>query len=469
MSTSPAANEKVTLRLCSLCRRQVAGEDTCAVETVQKPYECVLCFGILDPDYISEVAEAVRRKLEECPYDASACTLALNLPISQVLRERIVKRARPDLSGILVSVPFKIRNIDAYLPKLREASELGFSLANDLQLSITFENDEFCNYDEQFLLEHFSAYFQNGRKRKHNDSQLCTKVKVEHILDRIKEDIARSYNLSSPTRNCSFSISFERDPVFLAGRYCKFSRFLPQSPWSSEDKLAPREPGNSVSEKIVDLMKMKFGASEARFIASGREDMDVRMLGDGRPFAVELRDCHSTKTLKGIDYIETLRQLQAEINKQPDIRINSLTRITREETDQLRIGEEDKRKEYVAYCYSTLPISDESLERAVKQVPVELLQKTPVRVLKRRALLERPRLIHSMETLRLDSHHFLVRLETQAGTYVKEFVHGDFGRTRPSLADLLNVSQGELDILELDVEKVDFEWPPVKSSPTIFK
>ncbi|VDO72289.1 unnamed protein product [Onchocerca flexuosa] len=51
-------------------------------------------------------------------------------------------------------------------------------------------------------------------------------------------------------------------------------------------------------------------------------------------------------------------------------------------------------------------------------------------------------------------------METQAGTYVKEFVHGDFGRTRPSLADLLNVECGEIDILELDVEGVDMEWPP---------
>lgn len=67
-----------------------------------------------------QVAASVGKKLKELPYDASACTLALNLPISQTLRETIIKQARPDLNGILVSVPYKIRNIDAYLPKLRE-------------------------------------------------------------------------------------------------------------------------------------------------------------------------------------------------------------------------------------------------------------------------------------------------------------------------------------------------------------
>uniref|UniRef100_A0A0K0DF89 DNA topoisomerase n=1 Tax=Angiostrongylus cantonensis TaxID=6313 RepID=A0A0K0DF89_ANGCA len=311
MPLSLGSDEKVTLHLCSLCQRQVAGEDACAVGVVEKPYECVLCFGLLDPDYISEVcfpyitsfvAEAVKVKLKESPYDATACTLALNLPVSQVLREMVIKRSRADLSGILVSVPYKIRNIDAYLPKLREASGLRFALGTDLQLSITFENNEFSDSDTEFLVNNFPDYFEAGRKRKHSDSHPCTKV----------------------------------------------------------------------SEKVVDLMKLKFGACEARFIASGREDMDVRMLGDGRPFAVELRNCHFTNSLRGI-------------------------------------GEEEKKKQYVAYCYSTLPISDELLEKVVKQVPIELLQKTPVRVLKRRALLERSRLIHRMETLRLDSHHFLVR------------------------------------------------------------
>ena len=37
---------------------------------------------------------------------------------------------------------------------------------------------------------------------------------------------------------------------------------------------------------------------------------------------------------------------------------------------------------------------------------------------------------------------------TQAGTYVKEFVHSDFGRTHPSVGSLLGC---EADIMQLDV------------------
>ena len=34
-------------------------------------------------------------------------------------------------------------------------------------------------------------------------------------------------------------------------------------------------------------------------------------------------------------------------------------------------------------------------------------------------------------------------------SYIKEFVHGDFGRTKPNLGELLN---SQTDILQLDVE-----------------
>lgn len=45
---------------------------------------------------------------------------------------------------------------------------------------------------------------------------------------------------------------------------------------------------------------------------------------------------------------------------------------------------------------------------------------------------------------------------TQAGTYVKEFVHGDFGRTKPSVGDLIGA---EVDILALDVISINLDWP----------
>lgn len=46
---------------------------------------------------------------------------------------------------------------------------------------------------------------------------------------------------------------------------------------------------------------------------------------------------------------------------------------------------------------------------------------------------------------------------TQAGTYIKELVHGEFGRTEPSISALI---KKDIDIIALDVMKVDLNFPP---------
>ena len=66
--------------------------------------------------------------------------------------------------------------------------------------------------------------------------------------------------------------------------------------------------------------------------------------------------------------------------------------------------------------------------------------------------MQEPQTIKSTE----NHHLFLLKLATQAGTYVKEFVHGDFGRTQPNIAQILGC---EVDIIALDVEEIDLDWP----------
>lgn len=79
---------------------------------------------------------------------------------------------------------------------------------------------------------------------------------------------------------------------------------------------------------------------------------------------------------------------------------------------------------------------------------LKIYQKTPVRVSHRRSLLIRERFIQRMSARVLGPNLFLLDMTTSAGTYVKEFVHGDLGRTTPSVGDLLGT---RADILQLDV------------------
>jgi tRNA pseudouridine synthase 10 len=51
-------------------------------------------------------------------------------------------------------------------------------------------------------------------------------------------------------------------------------------------------------------------------------------------------------------------------------------------------------------------------------------------------------------------HYFKLTLTTSAGTYVKEFVNGDFGRTVPSVGSLLDC---HAEIVQLDVVDVHLQ------------
>jgi tRNA pseudouridine synthase 10 len=58
------------------------------------------------------------------------------------------------------------------------------------------------------------------------------------------------------------------------------------------------------------------------------------------------------------------------------------------------------------------------------------------------------------EVLSTDGTVAELRVTAEAGSYIKELVHGDQGRTKPSLADLLGVA---CEVLELDVVDVHDE------------
>ncbi|AFN83569.1 putative pseudouridylate synthase [Encephalitozoon romaleae SJ-2008] len=81
-------------------------------------------------------------------------------------------------------------------------------------------------------------------------------------------------------------------------------------------------------------------------------------------------------------------------------------------------------------------------------------QRTPLRVLHRRANLAREKKTCILECERKDVDGWIycrIKLEASAGTYIKEFVNGDFGRTTPSLGSKENY----YDLLELDVLRVE--------------
>jgi tRNA pseudouridine synthase 10 len=218
-----------------------------------------------------------------------------------------------------------------------------------------------------------------------------------------------------------------------------------------------------------------------KFHASGREDMDVRMLlrpsSQGRPFCVQFID-----SLRPILSEDQLQQLVDTINhtnkddkdddnnksssalwygKNPlGVGISKEFRLVPAKAfSSLQADTETKVKHYGCHCWSEreLPADVEDLTPiffANVTFPLTIQQKTPLRVLHRRANAVRERQILQAKATRIDDHHFRFELSTQAGTYVKEFVHGDLCRTKPSVASIIGC---KTNLLILDCEGIDVE------------
>ena len=69
-----------------------------------------------------------------------------------------------------------------------------------------------------------------------------------------------------------------------------------------------------------------------------------------------------------------------------------------------------------------------------------------------RSLAVREKRVHALSLRRLNGRFAVLTIVTSAGMYIKEFVHGDLGRTEPSLASMLGA---HADILQLDVLDVE--------------
>ena len=114
----------------------------------------------------------------------------------------------------------------------------------------------------------------------------------------------------------------------------------------------------------------------------------------------------------------------------------------------MKEGEEAHRKQYRCVLALSRPLTDSDLATLNGTTELVVHQSTPMRVMHRRTCMVRDRTIHSMSATRLSSRLLQLDCVTQAGTYVKEFCHGDFGRTVPSVGSLLGCSA---DIMQLDV------------------
>jgi tRNA pseudouridine synthase 10 len=101
------------------------------------------------------------------------------------------------------------------------------------------------------------------------------------------------------------------------------------------------------------------------------------------------------------------------------------------------------------------PLNKEKLKKVVLSLQGKLIkQLTPTRVAHRRANKVRERTIYNCELESVEGTIARLTIETESGTYVKEFISGDDHKTIPNLSELIGVPciVKELDVIDVKGE-----------------
>jgi len=255
---------------------------------------------------------------------------------------------------------------------------------------------------------------------------------------------------------CFDVVSLQISSLYVYGRYRKYSREIPQTKWPCRicHGLGCRSCGfvgkmyaTSVEELIAGPLLTAAQGTNHAFHGCGREDIDARMLGTGRPFVVEVKNPRK----RGVD----LERLMLEINASAAGLIEAMQLRPGSKQDIERLKHAEYRKVYHVLLEMGTPIPKERFIKTVQGLRGATIQQfTPTRVAHRRAHKTRARTVYRCEVESVADTRAQLTIETESGTYIKEFVSGDGGKTQPNLSDMLGTPcvVRELDVLDVKGE-----------------
>ena len=231
------------------------------------------------------------------------------------------------------------------------------------------------------------------------------------------------------------SYKLQNRSIFVYGTYKKLRRDIPQTRW-----IHRRDTDASVESIIGEIFREMTESRNYFLHGAGREDVDVRMLGNGREFIIECTD--PVRRSVSLDFLK-----QTVNEGKQGVEIDELRFASKSDVVSIKGSTHDKS--YRATIKFTGAVNAEHLRHAAEKLSgKDIYQRTPLRVSTRRSDLIRKKGIRSVSVEEIGSDTAIIRIRAEAGTYIKELVNGDEGRTEPSLAQLYG---GPLQVNSLDV------------------
>jgi len=345
-------------------------------------------------------------------------------------------------------------NLEKYAEKGREVSK---DIEFDNFLVGTSPDSQIINQEDIFKAEYTLLEAESFKSHFNREVGKNLMKKLDKEPNFEEPDLLFLYNLNYE----DFKIDLILKPVFIYGRYNKFLRGIPQTHWYCRKcqgkgcelcDFTGKKYETSVEELISPEFVKLFEATDSKFHGAGREDIDVKMLGSGRPFILELTSPKKRRTR--ID----LKKIQEKVNTVNDgkIKIQDLRFSDKNEVIAVKSDAETTQKVYEALVEAEQNIEEDVFNEKLIQLKKTLedqtiSQRTPIRVSHRRSDKIREKKIYRIEGIYIQPNLFRFTIETQGGTYIKELIHGDEGRTSPSFAEMFNfpLACKELNVVEI--------------------
>lgn len=336
------------------------------------------------------------------------------------------------------------RHLDAWADLAEEElSDLGF----DTFLVGTRMPGDLVRREEELWTRHGAAHSEPLKSELNREVGRRLEERLDAVAELENPDVVA---LLDPETQ---GVEVQSNPLYVYGRYRKLKRGIPQTEWpchvcDGEGCMRCDDTGylydESVEGHVSPAIVEAAEGDEGVFHGSGREDVDALMLGPGRPFVLEVKEPRR----RDLD----LAALEEEINEAADgaVEVDLKDVVDAGVVEDIKTSRPDKL--YRVRIRGDVP--EENLKEALRGIKGDVVQQTPRRVSHRRADKERTRTVEDARLVRTDDGDAVVEILGEAGLYIKELVHSDRGRTRPSISKLAGA---DLECVELDVLDVKYQ------------
>lgn len=274
------------------------------------------------------------------------------------------------------------------------------------------------------------------------------------IGKRIEDELGLTVDFTRADINAVIEMDENKDRVELQvnslliyGQYNKYSREIPQTEWHcrncrgsgcDECDWTGKNYTTSVQEEIQPPFMRETKAIEAKFHGGGREDVDAKCLGK-REFVLEL--------IEPLQRDLDLEELQEEVNEEAEGKVEIFNIQHTHKDKAADIKQKHADKTYRAEVELSEDVEEEELDK-LQQIVGEVVQRTPNRVEHRRADKDRHREVYSIGVKKTGEKEIEIEVAAEAGTYIKELISSDEGRTEPSVSGVLGV-EAECKVLDV--------------------